>query len=130
LFFNFLVLAYTPDNFNALSESFTTFPSFFETNLGISMLGIVCIIYSAIFTGGIIPLALYYFGLRWSKASVGGLAELAFPLLAIFINFIFLGFGLSPTQIIGALILFGVVSTLSYVNKKEYEQETQVTSVD
>ncbi|MFX1286725.1 MAG: DMT family transporter [Promethearchaeota archaeon] len=123
IFFNFLVFAYTPDNFNALSASFTTFPQFFESDLGIPMLGILCIIYSAILTGGIIPLALYYFGLRWSKASVGGLAELSFPLLAIFINFIFLGFGLTPTQILGAIILFGVVSILSYVNKREYEQE-------
>ncbi|UCG01211.1 MAG: EamA family transporter [Candidatus Heimdallarchaeota archaeon] len=130
IFFNIIVLAYTPDNFNALGESFTTFPRFFETNFGIPMLGIICITYSAILTGGIIPLALYYFGLRWSKASVSGLAELAFPLLAIFINFIFLGFTLSLTQIIGALILFGVVTTLSYINTKEYEQEKKENSVD
>ncbi|MFX0123944.1 MAG: DMT family transporter [Candidatus Hodarchaeota archaeon] len=126
IFFNILVFAYTPTNFNALGESFTTFPIFLEEKFGIPMLGIICIIYSAILTGGIIPLSLYYFGLRWSKASVGGLAELAFPLLAIFVNFIFLGFGLSLSQIIGALILFGVVTTLSYINTKEYEQDSIV----
>jgi len=121
--FNFLVFAYTPANFNVLGESFTTFPKILETNLGIPMLGLICIIYSTILTGGIIPLALYYYGLRWSKASVGGLAELAFPLLAIFINFIFLGFTLTTTQILGAIILFGVVTTLSYINTKEYEKD-------
>lgn len=129
IFFNIIVFAYTPDNFNALGESFTTFPKFLDSDFGIPMLGFVCIIYSAILTGGIIPLALYYFGLRWSKASVSGLAELTFPLLAIFINFIFLGFELSLTQIIGAIILFGVVTTLSYINKKEYEQEEREISV-
>ena len=75
------------------------------------------------FTGCIIPLVLYYFGLRWSRASVGGIAELAFPILAIFVNDYFLGFGLSNMQIIGAIILFSVVSLISYVNKLEYEKE-------
>ncbi|MHA1332202.1 MAG: hypothetical protein ACTSR2_14130 [Candidatus Hodarchaeales archaeon] len=78
-----------------------TFPTLFR----IPMLGIVAIIYSTIFTGGIIPLVLYYFGLRWSKASVGGLAELAFPLLAVFV--FYFSFGSS-------------VSMLSYINAKEY----------
>ncbi|MHA2226940.1 MAG: DMT family transporter [Candidatus Hodarchaeales archaeon] len=125
IFFNFLVIAYTPNNFNALLEVFETFPVFldFQNWNPILMNGIMCIIYSAVFTGGVIPLSIYYFGLRWSKASVGGLAELAFPLLAIFVNLIFLGFGLSLTQLLGAILLFGVVTTLSYINVREHEKE-------
>ncbi|MFX0085130.1 MAG: DMT family transporter [Candidatus Hodarchaeota archaeon] len=117
--FNTIILSFTSDNFNALGETFNTFPEL----LAIPMTGLICIVYSAILTGGVLPLALYYFGLRWSKASVGGLAELAFPLLAIFVNFFTLGFSLTFTQIIGALILFSVISALSYVNRKEFEKE-------
>ena len=87
--------------------------------------GFIAIILVTIFTGGVIPLSLYYFGLRWSRASVGGLAELAFPLLAIFVNFIFLGFALTEWQVIGSVILLTVVSVMSYVNRKEYEKEHQ-----
>ncbi len=118
IFFNLIVAVYTPSNFNALQETFITFPKL----LALPMTGLICIIYSAILTGGILPLALYYFGLRWSKASVGGLAELAFPLLAIFVNFVTLGFILTITQILGAIILFSSVSTLSYINAKEHEK--------
>ncbi|MFX0184429.1 MAG: EamA family transporter, partial [Candidatus Hodarchaeota archaeon] len=126
IMFNVIVAAYTPNNFNALQETFITFPEL----LKIPMAGLVCIIYSAILTGGILPLALYYFGLRWSKASVGGLAELAFPLLAIFVNFFTLGFGLTLTQLLGAIILFSAVTTLSYINAKEYEKEKQYKSTN
>lgn len=127
--FNLIVGAYTSSNFTLLNETINTFwvpwprdllPSDFQ----ILMNGLLAIVLVTIFTGGIIPLSLYYFGLRWSRASVGGLAELAFPLLAIFVNFIFLGFTLTEWQIIGAIILLSVVSILSYVNRREYEEET------
>ena len=122
--FNFLISAYTQTNFNILNEVIITFGTAWSPiNLSIEMTGLIAIFLATIFTGGIIPLGMYYFGLRWSKASVGGLAELAFPILAIFINYIFLGFSLTPLQLIGAIILFGVVSIMSFVNKKEYEKE-------
>jgi hypothetical protein len=37
-------------------------------------------------------------------------------------------FGLSITQILGILILFSVVTTLSYINAKEYEKENRSQS--
>jgi len=117
IIFNLIIFNYTPDNFNSLTQSFATFPKL----IPIEMLGIIAILYSALLTGGILPLALYYFGLRWSKASIGGLAELSFPLLAIFVNFVTLGYGLSGWQILGAFILFGSVMTLSYINTREYK---------
>jgi len=125
--FNFLIFAYTPENFAALTQSFTTFPAIFP----IEMLGIIALIYAVILTGGIIPLALYYYGLRRSKASVAGLAELAFPVLAIFVNDIALGYRLNGYQFIGAMILIGVVSYMSWVNAKEYEKAPEpVTASD
>lgn len=115
--FNVLASAYTAENLNSLFETYNTF----GPSLDIFLSGLFIIIIATIFTGGIIPLSVYYFGLRWSKASVGGLAELAFPVLAIFVNFIFLGWGLTAIQIVGALILIIVISYLSYVNIKEHE---------
>lgn len=117
---NLLVGAYSSDNFGILSETIFTFG--YEWSFNIPINGFIAIVLVTIFTGGVIPLTLYYFGLRWSRASVGGIAELAFPILAIFVNYFFLGFGLTPTQIIGAIILFGVVSMMAYVNKVEYQK--------
>ena len=136
--FNLIVGAYTTENFNIFGENIKTFwvPPFFgprdflPADFQILINGLVAIILVTIFTGGVIPLSLYYFGLRWSRASVGGLAELAFPLLAIFVNFIFLGFELTEWQIVGAIILLAVVSVLSYVNRKEYEQEKPSSSLE
>jgi drug/metabolite transporter (DMT)-like permease len=71
---------------------------------------------------------MYYFGLRWSRASVGGIAELAFPVLAIFVNYYFLGFGLTFTQAVGAIILFGVVMLMTYINKIEHEKVNAETT--
>lgn len=84
------------------------------------------IIYFALLTGGVIPLGIYYFGLKRSKAAIAGIAELAFPLLAIFVNYYFLGFGLTLIQIIGAIILLGSVSILSYINTLEYYRNSQL----
>ncbi|MFX0050762.1 MAG: DMT family transporter [Candidatus Hermodarchaeota archaeon] len=131
IFFNIIVGAYTNDNFNMAGETIITFgvsTPFLSSpiQLLIPINAIIAIILLTIFTGGVIPLGLYYFGLRWSKASVGGLAELAFPLLAIFINYLFLGFGLTLIQILGAIILLGVVSIMSYVNAKEHEKELSI----
>ncbi|MHA1966912.1 MAG: DMT family transporter [Candidatus Hodarchaeales archaeon] len=129
--FNLIVAAYSQENFGILGETIHTFGTAWSPiDLAITMTGLIAIIFSTIFTGGIIPLALYYFGLRWSKASVGGLAELAFPILAIFVNYIFLGFELTELQLIGAIILFGVVSAMTYVNKSEYEKEKAATKTE
>lgn len=126
--FNLIIGAYINENFNIVGENIITFgvsSQFLSSpiKLLIPINAFIAILLLTLFTGGVIPLGLYYFGLRWSKASVGGLAELAFPLLAIFINYLFLGFGLSPIQILGAIILLGVVSVMSYVNAKEHEKE-------
>lgn len=130
IFFNLITLSYTSENFAILQENIMTFgTAWAPVNLSIEISGFIAILFATIVTGGIIPLTLYYFGLRWSKASVGGLAELAFPILAIFINYIFLGFGLTNSQIFGAIILFSVVSAMSFINAKEYEKDELDRSV-
>ncbi len=130
--FNLIIGAYTAPNFAVLGETINTFwvpwpRELLPFDFLIPINGFIAIILVTIFTGGVIPLSLYYFGLRWSRASVGGLAELAFPLLAIFVNFIFLGDVITGWQAIGAIILLTVVSVMSYVNRREYEKEQAST---
>ncbi len=117
---NLVVGAYSSRNFDVLSETIYTFGSDFNIPIN----GFLSIVLVTIFTGGIFPLALYYYGLRWSRAFVGGVAELAFPVLAIFVNFYFLGFGLSGLQLLGAIILFAVVMLMTYINKIEHDQSS------
>lgn len=137
LVFNGILLTYNSTYFEFLFAGIYVSPGLFDvshyvflTN-GISVYPqvyngfwpvIACITYSAFLTGGVLPLALYYFGLKRSKATIAGLAELAFPLLAIFVNYFFLGYGLTTLQIIGAGILLVTVSMLSYINTKENEK--------
>ncbi|MHA1978397.1 MAG: DMT family transporter [Candidatus Hodarchaeales archaeon] len=120
---NLIVGAYTPENFEVLSSTLSTF-GFAEIPIN----GFLAIALVTIFTGGILPLSLYYFGLRWSRASVGGVAELAFPVLAIFVNFFFFGWGISELQLVGAIILFAVVSVMAYVNKVEHVKAQETVS--
>ena len=117
--FNIVLLNYTSGNFDLLGQSFNVFKSQIPEFpfSGVLIVGILAIAYSAVLTGGIIPLGLYYLGLRMSKASVAGLAELTFPVLAIFVNFVFIPFEtLDFVQIIGAMILLADISLLVYLN--------------
>jgi drug/metabolite transporter (DMT)-like permease len=119
--FNVVLFTYNGEYFGLLNDRITIFKADWGWQLPIG----VCILYFAILTGGVLPLALYYFGLKRTRASIAGLAELAFPLLAIFVNWYFLGWGLDIFQGIGAGILFLAVSVLSYVNAKEMEKNKQ-----
>ena len=87
---------------------------------------IACLVYAAVLTGGVLPLALYYFGLKRSRASIAGLAELAFPLLAIFVNYFFLGWEITWKQGVGAGVLLAMVSALSYINARETEKQRKL----
>ena len=52
-------------------------------------------------------------------------AELAFPVLAIFVNYAFLGFALSSTQLIGAGIILVSTTWLMFINRRELTQEEE-----
>lgn len=66
---------------------------------------------------GFVSLLIYYYGLRYTKASVATLMELGYPLAAIFINWKFLGITLSVWQIVGALVLLASVTVLVLTDK-------------
>ncbi len=63
---------------------------------------------------GVVSLFIYYRGLSTTPASVATLAELGYPLAAVFINWLFIpGSALVPMQLVGAVILLGAVWGLS-----------------
>ncbi len=77
---------------------------------------------------GFVSLFIYYRGLRFTKASIATLGELAFPFAAVVVNWIFLEAKLDQGQILGGLILLFAVTRLSLVNKAELEAEETTTN--
>lgn len=63
---------------------------------------------------GLLGLLLYYRGLLRTPASVATFAELAFPITAILVNWLVLGVGITPTQLLGAALLWAAVLTLDH----------------
>lgn len=66
---------------------------------------------------GVVSLFIYYRGLQFTQASVATLAELGFPMAAVFINWIFIpGSALVPMQLVGVAILLCAMGGLSFYN--------------
>ena len=63
---------------------------------------------------GLLALLLYYRGLRRTPAAAATLAELAFPLTAILVNYLAFGAGLSPDQRLGTALLAGAVLVMGF----------------
>ncbi len=59
------------------------------------------------FSTGLVALLIYYFGLQRVPASRAAVLELAWPLSAVLIGWLFLHQGLTITQALGALVLTG-----------------------
>ena len=71
----------------------------------------------AFLTGG--PgIFLYYYGLKHIKASVATIAELAFPLTAVILEYLVRGNIIGPVQWVGVVILFYSILRVSRLNKK------------
>ncbi|MDR3570775.1 MAG: DMT family transporter [Candidatus Pacebacteria bacterium] len=76
---------------------------------------------------GVFSLYLYYFGLKYTRASIATIAELGFPLAAVFVNAYFIPgnwapgstLGLYAGQWAGTLILLLSMFMLSRVNREE-----------
>lgn len=66
------------------------------------------------FSTGLVALLIYYYGLQRLAASRAAILELAWPLSAVLIGWLFLHQGLTFTQLIGAVIL--VATTYLTVN--------------
>ncbi len=71
------------------------------------------------YVSGLLALAIYYFGLKTTPATVATLCELAFPLSAIFVNWVFLDTPLSAPQLGGAALLFAAITALSFDRKSK-----------
>lgn len=61
------------------------------------------------FSTGLLALLIYYFGLKRVPASRAAILELAWPLSAVFVGYIFLNQGLTLSQAIGAIVLTGAI---------------------
>jgi drug/metabolite transporter, DME family len=70
---------------------------------------------------GLAALLLYYRGLRSTPASAATLAELAFPLSAVTLNYLFFGTVLSGTQWAGVVLLAGTIVTMTMVSRRGSE---------
>ena len=68
---------------------------------------------------GFIALFIYYQGLEETNASTATICELAFPLGAIFINWIFLDSPLNALQIVGAGVLTIAVTIINLTHKNQ-----------
>ena len=67
---------------------------------------------------GLFALLLYYTGLRATPASVATLAELAFPITALLVNYFDFNINLSNWQWMGVAILVGTITTMG-LNRHE-----------
>ena len=83
------------------------------TNITINQLLIFFLI--ALTTGGT-AIFLYYYGLKRITASVAAICELAFPLVAVILEYIVHGNILGPVQWVGALILLFSIFKVSGIN--------------
>ncbi|RJQ33184.1 DMT family transporter [Candidatus Parcubacteria bacterium] len=68
---------------------------------------------------GVVSLFIYYKGLETTNASVATIAELGFPMAAIFVNWIFIpGSALSSMQFVGVALLLFAIWRLAAYNKE------------
>ena len=86
--------------------------------------GWVCIIYMAIIPG-LIPLVIYYAGLKRTQASVAGIMELSFPFIGLFVGIYILEYPFIWSQYLGAIILLSAVTVITYWYTKELEAVVQ-----
>lgn len=77
------------------------------------------------FLPGLAAMLLYYRGLRETKASYATVAELFFPATAVFLNWIFLGQGISAIQVLGAGLIYATVLILSFGLNRRFRMGTR-----
>ncbi len=67
---------------------------------------------------GLLALLLYYRGLRETPASAATIAELAFPIAALSVNYLAFGTTVTWTQSVGIVVLSGTLVTMSVVGRE------------
>jgi len=75
-------------------------------------------------TSGSGAILLYYYGLRYIKANVATICELAFPISSIIFDYMFNGSILSPIQWISVFVMIGSIYRLSRNQSEELKAET------
>ena len=70
---------------------------------------------------GLAALLLYYAGLRSTKASLASIGELAFPVTAVIANWLLLDIRLTPSQLLGGIILVTSVTLLTLLQHRGAE---------
>jgi drug/metabolite transporter (DMT)-like permease len=73
------------------------------------------------FVPGLVALLLYYQGLRATPASAATLAELAFPLSAVGLNYLVFGTVLTFTQWLGVISLAATITTMTWLSQRSRE---------
>lgn len=69
-------------------------------------------------TTGMVAMLIYYRGLKYTEAKVSAIAELAWPLSAVFVGVYYFHERLTLTQILGALLLLVSMYKISMLQKK------------
>jgi drug/metabolite transporter (DMT)-like permease len=96
---------------NMVQQTFPAPGQFTVTD--VIFIGIIAVV------SGVVSLFIYYYGLQFTQASVATLAELGFPMAAIFVNWLFIpNSALSPMQFVGVAILLGAIWGLSSYNRE------------
>ncbi len=97
-----------------LNFSMQSFPAPGQLSLtDVVFIGIIALV------SGVFSLGIYYYGLQFTQASVATLAELGFPMAAIFVNWLFIpNSALVPMQFVGVAILLGAILGLTWYNKE------------
>lgn len=67
---------------------------------------------------GLLGLVLYYRGLRGTPAAAATLAELAFPLSSLVVNYLAFGDTLTVSQAVGLLLLAGTITTMGLAHRR------------
>ncbi len=75
-------------------------------------------------TSGSGAILLYYYGLRYIKANVATICELAFPISSIIFDYVFNGSVLSPVQWVSVFVMIGSIYRLSKNQSEELKAET------
>ncbi len=83
------------------------------TEVSLSQLGVFILI---AFTSGGLAILLYYYGLKNISASVSTIAELAFPLTAVILEYFLRGNILGPLQWVGVLVLITSIFKVTKLN--------------
>lgn len=66
---------------------------------------------------GMVALAIYYYGLKRTPAHISAICELTWPVSAVVIDYFYFQRTLSPTQILGALVLTFTIYKVSRLRK-------------